>query len=154
LINAIGHRSLKQLSGQADSLKWLVDQHLLFTALDDANWQQLLKQSAHAGISDLALEALEQSQRIFQTGAPLDVLKTLAGNAQRETIDRTWFQSWPRYQWQEMKAVSPKLSVRLKWLMQKLLPNPEAMREGYGEGDPVWKFMLRRIGVGIKRLLS
>jgi hypothetical protein len=62
--------------------------------------------------------------------------------------------SWARYQWQEMQAVSPRLSVRLKWLMQKLLPNPEAMREGYGEGDPAWKFMLRRLGVGLKRLFS
>jgi hypothetical protein len=154
LVNAIGHRALKQLSGQADSLKWLVDQHLLFTAVDDDHWLQLHTQSAQAGISDLVLEALEQSQRVFQTKAPADILKALADNAMQEKIKRTWFISWARYQWQEMRAVSPRLSVRLKWLMQKLLPNPEAIREGYGEGDPAWKFMLRRLGVGLKRLFS
>lgn len=154
LINAIGHRALKQLSGQANTLKWLIDQHLLFKALDVDQWQQWLEQCKQAGISDLALEALEHSQRTFQTKAPVDVFKALAGNASQEKIKRTWFLSWPRYQWHEMKAVSPRLSIRLRWFKQKLLPNPEAMREGYGEGDPVWKFMLRRIGVGIKRLFS
>lgn len=153
-INAIGHRALKHLSGQADTVKWLVDQQLLFKSLDSGQWQALLERSAGAGISDLTLEALEQSQRTFQTPVPPDVLEVLSINAEREKIRRHWFQSWPHYQWHEMQAVSPLYSVRLRWLAQKLMPNPDAMREGYGEDDPVWKFMLRRLGVGLKRLLS
>lgn len=152
LINAIGHRALKQLSGQADTLKWLVDQQLLFKSLDSGQWQAVLERCTDAGISDLALEALEQSQRIFRTPVPPEIASVLSRNAGRETIKRQWFRSWPRYQWREMQAVSPLFSVRLRWLAQKLLPNPEAMREGYGEDDPVWKFMLRRFGVGLKRL--
>ncbi len=42
----------------------------------------------------------------------------------------------------------------LLWLGQRLWPNPEAMRERYGSDDPVWKFMLKRIGAGLQRLFS
>ncbi len=154
LINAIGHRALKQLSGQANTLKWLYDQYLLFNTLDTEQWQQLLGKCAEAGISDLMLEALEQSVNTFNTHIPANVMDALLNNAKHEKIQRTWFTSWSRYQWQEMHAVSPKLSVRLRWLAQKLAPNPEAMREGYGQNDSAWRFMLRRFGVGIRRLFS
>lgn len=154
LINAVGHRALKQLSGQADTLKWLVDQQLLINSLDPGQWQALLDRCADAGISDLALDALEQSQRTFQTPVPSEVFGILSHNAGLERMKRHWFKSWPLYQWREMQAVSPRSSVRLRWLAQKLLPNPEAMREGYGEQDPVWRFMLRRLGVGLQRLFS
>ncbi len=68
-------------------------------------------------------------------------------------MQRGWFQSWSRYQWHEMRAVSPIFSERARWLAQRLWPNPEAMRVRYGDDDPVWKFMIKRIGVGLKRLL-
>jgi Uncharacterised nucleotidyltransferase len=154
LINSIGHRALKYLSGQADTLKWLYDQYLLFNALDAAQWQELTDRCNDAGISDLALDAIGQSQRQFNIRIPPQVIDALKENAGRETVRRSWFQSWPRYQWHEMRAVSPKLSERAVWLGQRLWPNPEAMRDRYGSGDPAWKFMFRRIGIGLKRFLG
>ncbi len=154
LINSIGHRALKYLSHQADTLKWLYDQHLLFKALNTDQWQEFVERSAQAGISDLSLDAIEHSQAIFKTQIPQTVIEALSNNAKHEKIKRAWFQSWASYQWHEMQAVSPKLSVRLKWLGQKLWPNPEAMREGYSKNDSAWRFMLRRMAVGLKRLFG
>lgn len=154
LINSIGHRALKHLVGQANTLKWLYDQYLLFNALNATHWQELVNRCNQAGISDLSLDAIEHSQATFKTPIPLSAIAALSTNAKRENIKRGWFQSWASYQWHEMQAVSPHVSVRLKWLVQKLWPNPEAMREGYGSVDPAWKFMLKRIGVGVKRLFG
>ena len=154
LINSIGHRALKHLVNQADSLKWLYDQYLLFNALDSVQWQELIARCAQAGISDLALEAIGQSQQQFKTCIPPDVLDSLSKNVRHEKLKRSWFQSWARYQWHEMRAVSPKYSERAVWLGQRLWPNPEAMRERYGSGDPAWRFMLKRIGIGLRRLFS
>jgi hypothetical protein len=53
-----------------------------------------------------------------------------------------------------MLAVSPKFSERARWLGQRLWPDPEAMRERYGGDDPAWKFMFRRIGIGLKRFFG
>ena len=154
LINSIGHRALKHLARQAVTLKWLYDQYLLFNTLEPVQWQELIARCAQAGISDLALEAIEQSQTNFKTMIPLSVIEALSKNAKNEKINRGWFQSWPRYQWQEMQAISPNFSIRMQWIVQKLWPNPEAMREGYGQNDSAWRFMLRRIGVGIRRLFG
>ena len=154
LINSIGHRALKYLSGQADTLKWLLDQHLLFEALNASQWQELVTQSAELGISDLTLDAIEQAQKHFRTRTAPNVVDMLSKNARNESIQRSWFQSWTSYQWHEMLAVSPKFTERVVWLWQRLWPNPEAMRERYGRDDPVWKFMLKRIGAGLQRLFS
>ena len=154
LINSIGHRALKYLTGQANTLKWLYDQHLLLKALNTAQWQELIERSAQAGISDLSLDAIEYSQATFKTQIPMFAIDALSNNAQHEKIKRDWFKSWSHYQWHEMQSVSPKFSVRFKWLNQKLWSNPEAMRERYGRNDSTWRYMLRRIGVGIKRMLG
>lgn len=154
LINSIGHRALKFLTGQADTLKWLYDQHLLLKALNVEQWQELVMQSAEIGISDLTLDAIEQAQKNFNIQVPSSLLSALLNNAKQEKINRLWFQSWPRYQWHEMLSVSPKFSVRMQWMGQKLWPNPEAMRERYGSDDPVWKFMFKRIGIGLRRLFG
>jgi Uncharacterised nucleotidyltransferase len=152
LINSIGHRALKYLAGQADTLKWLYDQHLLLKTLSAEQWQQFIERSAQAGISDLGLDAIEHSQALFKTQIPHTAIEELTANANNEKIKRDWFQSWTLYQWHEMLAVSPNLSGRALWLGQRLWPNPEAMRERYGSGDPAWRFMLKRIGVGLRRL--
>jgi hypothetical protein len=154
LVNAIGHRALKYLAHKDDTLKWLYDQYLLFNALDAAQWQEFVCRCADAGISDLALDAIECSQRQFYTRLPAHVVASISINAKCEKLRRSWFQSWSRYQWQEMRAASQTCSGRAVWLGQRLWPNPEAMRERYGSDDPVWKFMLGRIGTGLKRLFS
>ena len=154
LINSIGHRALKKLSGQENTLKWLYEQHLLFNDLDEQQWAELIKQSAESGISDLTLESIEQSQLQLNTKVEPDVIKQLSLNAKREKINRTWFASWARYQWHEMQAVSPSFTVRLQWLGQKLLPNPDAVREGYGYKQAAWKVLLKRFSVGIGRLFK
>ena len=115
-------------------------------------WQEFIERSAQAGISDLSLDAVEHSQIVFKTQIPHTAIDALTTNAKHEKIKRGWFQSWSSYQWHEMQAVSPKLSDRALWLGQRLWPNPEAMRERYGSGDSAWRFMLKRIGVGLIRL--
>lgn len=154
MINSIGHRALKYLIGQADTLKWLYDQHLLFKALNALQWQEMIERSAQAGISDLTLDAVEQSQKQFKTRIPPSVMEALINNAKHEKIKRGWFKSWSSYQCHEMLAVSPKFSDRAVWLCQRLWPNQEAMRERYGSEDPAWRFMLKRIGIGLRRLFS
>ena len=152
LINSIGHRAMKYITKNGYVLKWLLDQHLMFSQLSNVQWQQLIKQSQQYAISDLTLDALQVSATQFATRVPESVLRALQQQANNEKIKRRWFQSWLSYQWHEMCAAAPTFSAKLFWFQQRFWPNPEAVRERHGKNDPVWKFMFKRIGFGIKRL--
>ena len=154
LINSIGHRALKYLSNNGYSLKWLFDLHLMFKRLDAAQWQNLLTGSSRFGISDLSVDALQVCSAQLGTPIPADIIATLQAQARHEPLSRRWFQSWWRYQRHEFLASAPDWSTRIKYIWQKLWPNPDAVRERYGKYDPAWKLMLKRLGQGIKRLFS
>lgn len=160
LINACGHRALslphRHLVGiqRPDCIRWLWDIHLLAQKLDKAQWQNLLEISKNKKISAIIFEALSKVQTEFGTQFPIDYLAQLENQQNNEPMTMLWFSSMKQYQWHEFLASSPLWSGRFKWLRERIWPNPEAVRERYGGNDPVWKFMLKRLGAGIRRLFG
>lgn len=160
LINACGHRVLslphRQLQNiqRADSLRWLWDIHLLALGFNELQWQNLLKISKDKKISAIIFDSLQQVQIIFGTEIPKSILTLLEQQKSVEPMAMSWFTSMRHYQWREFLASNPSWKGRISWLMQRIWPNPESVRERYGSDDPVWKFMFKRFWVGIKRLLS
>lgn len=160
LINACGHRALNlpytYVHGvqRANCLRWLWDIHLLAGRLDDAQWRTLKHRARDSRVSAILQEALRKVQDELGTVLPAGLLADLDTQARSEEMDMSWFSSWPRYQWGQFLVSDPNWVGRFRWVVQRLWPKPEAVRERYGAGDPAWKFMLRRIGVGFLRLFG
>ena len=155
--NACGHRALNlpfttTLGIQnANSLRWLWDIHAMAGQFSEVQWQEIVLIAQRKNISALVLDALLKTQSVFATQFSAKICDALQQHQVTETIKLHWFTAWPRYQWRVFIASSSSWIGRILWLIERIWPNPDAMRARYGENEPTWKFMFKRIGVGFKR---
>lgn len=161
LCNACGHRVLNlpyhyvQGIQNARSLRWLWDIHLLVQALTEADWRRLDALAREKGLCGILSDSLDAAMAELGSPVPEAVLAGWRVVAKHERIRMQWFASWPRFQWRQFLASADSTAGRLQWLGQRLWPDVEAMRERYGEpGEPGWRILWRRLGVGLRRLFS
>lgn len=160
LFNACGHFVMNLPNTQTlglqnpHSLRWQWDIHAIAISLNESQWLAVINLAQQKQMSAVILHALNTVQSVFNTVIPNHVLTELSKQQSQQAMSINWFTRWPRYQWHVFLASSPHWRGRGQWLWQRVWPNPDAMRQRYGSDDPVWKFMLKRFWVGIKRLLS
>ncbi len=161
LFNACGHRALNlpytyvQGIQNARSLRWLWDIHLLAQTLTAADWHQLDAQARSKGLCGILADALGTAAAELDSSVPETLLTEWRRIARDERVRMRWFRSWPRYQWQQFLASDNQWRGRLQWLGQRLWPNPEAMRERYGDAsEPGWRVLWRRLGIGLQRFFG
>lgn len=161
LFNACGHRALNlpytYVKGiqNAHSLRWLWDIHLLAQALTETQWQQIDTLACAKGLCGILADALAAAVAELGSPVPPALLQHWQKLAENEQVHMHWFQSWPRYQWQQFFASDRQWHGRLSWLWQRLWPNAEAMRLRYGhDGDSNQRVLWRRFAVGMRRMLG
>lgn len=160
LFNAIGHRALslphRHLRGiqHADSLRWLWDIHALLTGFDAGDWQQVQALARDKGWSALVREAVLKVQAEFATPVPDGVPEILQAQARSEPMQMRWFASLPRYQWREFLASDVSWRGRCRWLWRRLWPDPDWLRNYYGQNGQQGLAWPRRAVAAIRRLLS
>lgn len=133
----------------ADRLIWLYDLHLLAGELTAAEWRRVTQLATHKGLRTVCLEGLQHAQDCFRTSYPQAVATALSEPARAEAPARYLEGSKLRQQWLDFQALG-KLSRRLAFLRELLLPPPEYMREKYLDRDSwlAWLYV-RRAAMGV-----
>jgi hypothetical protein len=161
MLHACAHRGLnlpfRHAEGvqRAQCLRWLWDIHLLAAALSESQWLELCRLCESKRLSALVLDGLQAALLECRSAVPATVLEDLQRQKLKHALTMRPFQSWPAYQWHELRASADSISGRLQWLYQRLWPNVEAMRARYGhDGDSDQRVLWRRFAIGLRRLFG
>jgi hypothetical protein len=145
------HRASNVCSGIGDRLKWLYDLHLLAQRFDADDWARLLRLCRERGLCGVVAEAIEATAAAFGPVVPAEVMAALAADRAAEPLDASRLRDWGYIQRQNLRAL-PTLSLRARWLWQRVFPPKGYLRELYGKDVSVPGLWLERVRRAIGRL--
>lgn len=152
LCHAAIHRAVSLQFGDTGHLRWLYDLHLLARTLGEAEWRDLEGIAAARGLSGVCLDGLQSTKDAFGTLVPPDTLAFLAEAACGEPLDTARMRSWAYVQLATWRAL-PTLRLRLRWLRQRVFPNPDFLRQSDPAANGSWlRLFARRLRAGIARV--
>lgn len=146
------HRIQNMATGTQDKLKWLYDLHLLGQRFTRAEWELLVQTAIDRGLAGACLDGLSAAAQTFSTLAPETVVSALASASSNEAMNVRRMHSWLYIQWMSFLAF-PTLRLRLRWLLQRILPSWNYMSEYYG-GTGWLRLLAKRVLGGLKRLVQ
>ena len=152
-MHACIHRAMNLTVGIGDGLKWLYDLHLLGQQLTTADWSALQQQCGEFGLSGICAAGIEAAADLFGTAVPPNVLRALQEASAHESLDIGRLHDWKYMQGRNLAAL-PSLSIRARWLWQRLFPPVGYLRELYGADRGVGSLWIQRIRHAIGRLRS
>ena len=152
-IHACMHRMQNKSDGPADTLKWLFDLIVLARGFRDEDWNALLDLAVARGLAGTCMDGIEAASGRFGEIAPTSILSALAAAARDEIMDVQRMHEW-RYVQRMSFLAFPTLRMRLRWLRQRLLPNPRYLRERHGSRGGFAGAIVARVRAVAERLRS
>ncbi len=149
--NACMHRAQNMADGTENVLKWLYDLHLLSSQFTPADWQAMSDIAIERKLSGICCDGLHAAKYEFNTLVPEAILNALTEAAKYERMQVKKMHSWFYIQRMSFMAF-PTMSLRMRWLKQRLLPDTAYLQARYG-GKNMARLFLRRIKAGLRRLL-
>ena len=131
LLHACVHRALNLSIGVDDKLKWLYDLIVLMDVFTPADWQRVMHISIDKRLAGVVLSGLETAATTFQHELPADILATLKQAAAFEPLDAQRLSDWHYMQRKTFEAL-PTMSLRLRWLWQRVFPSRDYLSYLYG----------------------
>ena len=144
------NRALDLQQGNGDVLRCLYDLKLFSQRFDAGQWQEILTLAKARQVAGVCADALVAAQRDLGAAVPPQVMAELASAARDEPLDVTRLQEWRYVQWATVRAL-PTWKLRLRWMWQRLWPDPDHVREhyprvdGYGMKGYHWRHFQRAI---------
>lgn len=153
LVHACLHRANELQFGDGDQLRWLQDIKLLAQSLDGEQWGRLTSLAKERGVSGPCWHALRAAEGWLDASIPRDAMDSLADAAGREWLDVERMQNWAYAQWAAAKSL-PDWRLRLRWLRQRLLPDPDSLRDSQGHRGWIWMpvILWHRAKSGLRRI--
>jgi hypothetical protein len=145
------HRASNVCSGIGDRLKWLYDLHLLAQRFNADDWDRLLDVCRERGLCGVVPVAIGATAAEFGPVVPADVVAALAAGRESESLDASRLRDWGYVQRQNLRAL-PTLSLRVRWLWQRVFPSKGYLRELYGQDVSVSGLWLERVRRAFGRL--
>ena len=130
-IHACVHRALNLSIGVDDKLKWLYDLEVLMALFKPSDWQQLTALSISKGLAGVVLNALEVSATTFGRELPGALTTALRHAELAEPLAARNLSDWRYMQRKTFKAL-PTVSLRLRWLCQRVFPSRDYLVCLYG----------------------
>ncbi len=149
--NACMHRVQNMADGSENVLKWLYDLHLLGSQFTPADWQVMSDIAIERKLSGICCDGLQATKHEFNTLVPEVIFNALTDAAKYEHMQVSNMHSWFYIQRMSFMAF-PTMSLRMRWLKQRLLPDTAYLQARYGEKN-MGRLLLRRIKAGLRRLL-
>jgi hypothetical protein len=142
LAHACLNRALDMQNGVPDTLKLLHDIQLMLERMDAGAWTGFVSMARAKSLCGVALRSIVDTVDVFGTVLPQASLEELRSLADRESLDWHRLDDWRYMQWQNLKAL-PTFGARLRWLVERLFPTRDHLRQLHGEGN-WWRLMGRR----------
>lgn len=142
------NRALDQQQGNGNLLRCLHDLKLFAQQFDAGQWQSTLILAKARQVAGICADGLMVAQRDVGALVPPQVLEALLLAARDEPLNVTRLQDWRYVQWATLRAL-PTWQLRLRWVWQRLWPNPNHVREhfprieGYGMTGFHWRHLKR-----------
>ncbi len=125
------HRALQLHQGVGEVLKWHFDLHRLALHFSEADWQQLATLCEKRGLAGACDDAMRASAALFNTVVPKEIADRLARARSAEKLDIARLHSWKYVEYRNFMAL-PMLRQRMRWLAQRLRPDPVYLDDMYG----------------------
>jgi len=151
LFNACMHRVQNMPDGTENNLKWLYDIHLLGSQFTPADWERIVAIAVERKLAGTCLDGLLAAKLEFNTAIAEGVLASLANAAGNEGLQVSKMNRWFYIQRMSISGF-PTLKLRMRWLMQRLLPNATYLKARYGETG-IAMLIFKRIKAGSRRFL-
>lgn len=149
-LHACIHRAADLSKGGGESLKWMYDLHLLATALQPEQWQQLSRRACETGLAGVCIDGFGASVAWFGTVLPHDVIDEMQAAATTEALDASRLREWSYMQGRNLRAL-PGLGSRLRWLWHRMFPTSD-YREDVGGSAEGAGLLWHRIGRMARRI--
>lgn len=150
-LHACIHRINNLLIGEGDRLIWLLDLHQIGAQLGTADWQRIDELARDKQLAGPCLAAMDACERYFGSNWPASVSDALKQAAATEDFDVDRADSRWYFEWSSLR--SRPAHSRLRWLLRKLVPDPDYMRQRYaveGTGSLASAYLRRwRFGLGV-----
>jgi hypothetical protein len=150
-LHASMHRVLNLWVGVGDRLKWLYDLHLMGQQFTEGEWAELVSVCREKQLCGPALDSLEAAAATFHTSIPEGVCGPLRQGAHTEPIDMQRIRHWTYIQMLNFRAM-PGLSLKARWLGQRLFPSGNFLQHYYGNGQGRVATLSRHLKKGLYRL--
>lgn len=150
-IHACVHRALNLSIGVDDKLKWLYDLEVFMALFTPADWQRTVDLSIKKGLAGVVLNALEAAATTFGRQLPEDVSHALKRAEKAEPLDAQNLSDWNYMQRKTFEAL-PTLSLRLRWLWQRVFPSRDYLTYLYGEQPSYAALMVERCRRAMRRV--
>lgn len=152
LLHACMHRAINLYTGIGERLKWLYDIHLLSERLSPEEWGQFVALCRHRKLGSVCIAGLEAAGHWFGTGIPANVLGALVALPLNGGVDGHRVHEWFYMQRMNLKAL-PSLQERVAWVVGRIFPSVEFLRELYGGGRGPVRLMFCRVMVLIRKAI-
>ncbi|TVS00301.1 MAG: hypothetical protein EA407_15010 [Rhodobacteraceae bacterium] len=134
-------------------LIWLMDIHLLASALSTSEWDAFCCRAEQKGLAALCVYGLEAATGRFETVVPDHARQRLMRSDQRSPLHDKYFGGPFKSLWVEISAL-PTLGERAGLFWRALFPSRRYLREKYPDAAwPTCILYLRRIIMGVFRRL-
>ena len=150
-LHACMHRAQNMAIGLADILKWLYDLVILGKGFDPKEWDDLVDLAIDRGLAGVCVDGIRAASIHFGKFAPEAKIATLVAAATQEPMDVNQLHRWRYIQRMNLMAFQT-TRERLRWLRQRLIPDPAYLRYRYGEAA-VFNLLAARLRAGVNRLL-
>ncbi len=152
-MHACMHRVQNIAIGQADTLKWLYDLRVLGDRFSIDDWHDLTRMATERGLAGTCLQGIQAAETCFGEIAPEGARLGLATAARSEVMVVSRMDRWWYIQRMNLVAL-PNIHARLRWLRQRLIPEPEYRQVRYGKDRGLWRPIALRIRSALIRLRS
>lgn len=154
LIIACLHRAAHHAEGKHNRLLWLYDVHLLVTAMDEVQRDEVLARCRQRGLAAVVADGIRSAGEVFATPNLSGWLAPLDAEHGPQTVTMAQFATGWRREWTQWHALGS-TAERVAHLRAHLFPAPDYVLAKYGRRHRAWLPWLyaRRIGEGfVKRL--
>ena len=137
------YRTDVMVTRSPDRLIWMLDIHLLASALNPQEWRALINTVMQNGLSQSCLLGLSQAQRIFKAKIPVTVIESLSTGTTSEIDVFLDSQGKKRLliKFRSLKSWGDRMAM----LRELLFPNSSYMTYNYGEDSWLPILYIRRL---------